>query len=172
MSDPYWSELKYRAVSHFLHDQVRRYGKHLDTEECLAEVWRAYLEAVHTYRNVAGCCSFLTYASIRTEEAIQDMQRRQNERYARESPLSLDACYDGCPETIGQRYFRKSGDFTKQVALWDFARRQGTIQYRILRQLDSGYTDHEIMERDHLPPETYYSLLEDLQAVFRQWQQI
>ncbi len=168
-----WPELKYVAVSRFIGTQVREYRRYFyyaeDEEEFTSEAWRAYLDASYTYHKVEGCCSFPIYASSCIHESLEKMRADRANNFFIENFLSLDFSFEGSNETIGTRYFRKTGDFTNAIALWDFAWRQGKEKYQVLRKLGQGFLDNEIMEEIGLSPEKYYGILEELQQDFRQW---
>ena len=168
----HWTELQFRAANYFIYHQVRQYGRHLDETECMQEGWRAFLTARRQYPQVAGCCSFSVLAERLIWEALEQYRIRRNRLIGLESPLSLDMqCGESC-ESVGNRYFRKTGDCSNSVALWDFAQRQGDVKHRILRQLYFQLDDQEIIEANGLYPEEYYALLEELQAAFEEWQAI
>jgi hypothetical protein len=167
-----WSDLAFQAANHFIHRQIRRYPYHMDYEECIQECWRAFLIAKRTYPQVAGCCNFAVYAERCILEALDFLRRRRNQRIALESRLSLDMRYDGYGEAIGERYFRKTGDFTNAVALWDFAQRLGEIKYHILLQLYDRLEDWEIIEENRMLPEHYYALVREMQEDFAEWEKI
>lgn len=73
-------------------------------------------------------------------------------------------------ETVGARLARKVGDCANSIALWDYAQRQGSVKYRILKQLFYQFEDWEIIEENNLTPDTYYMLLEEIQEAFVEWQ--
>lgn len=161
-----WSEYQFQVANRFISQQVRRYGRHMDEIECMQEGWRAFLYARRTYRKVAGCCNFAVYAEYAVREALDLMRYRRNQRIRLESPCSLDMSYEDGNETVGARLARKVGDCANSIALWDYAQRQGSVKYRILKQLFYQFEDWEIIEENNLTPDTYYMLLEEIQEAF------
>lgn len=170
MSD--WSELQFQTANRFIHQQIRRYGHFMAEDECIQECWRAFLAARRSYLRVSGCCRFTTYAERHILEALDLLRRHRNQRISLESNFSLDMRYEGCSETMRERYFRKTGDCSDSVALWDFAQRQGELKYRILRQLYNQLEDWEIIAENHLRPESYYALLSEIQEAFEEWERL
>lgn len=167
-----WSDAEFQRINGFIHQQVRRYGRSLDKEECFSEAWRAFLEARYTYHLVAGCCSFTVYAERCITESLCRLRRDRNDRMSLESKLSLDMAFMDSDETVGARFFRKVNDCTANVALWDFVERQGEEKHRILRQMNMGMDDGEIMEKNHMDAQTFDRLLAELREAFREWQAI
>ena len=167
-----WPDLKFQIVERFIHKMVRMYGQGMDEEECVAECWRSFLEAQNSYPRVKGCCDFQTYAEYSVQESLNLLRRKRNERISLESGLPLDMCFEGSCETVGQRYFRKTGDFANYVMLKDFMERQGEQSCRILWRMYHLEDDGEIMENERLTPQEYYPILEKLQAAFREWEML
>ena len=167
-----WSNREYRACDRFIRREIGMYGYALDKTVCLHEGWRALLEARHSYRKAAGCCSFSAYAAVCIRERMDLMRRSRNRRISLESRLSLDMCFDGSAESVDTRYFLRVGDCSAWIMLKDFIERQEKQSQRILWQMYRGMSDTEIMEENGMSARDYYRALEGLREAFREWQEI
>lgn len=168
-----WSELEFQAWNRFIYRELQKCPRVLDEEECLSEAWRAFLEARHGYRRVAGCCDFATYAAFCIQERMDLLRRRRNVRISLESGLSLDLCFDGSNESVGSRYYTgRVGDCVAYVLLQDWIERQEALGRHIVRRMLRGMEDQEIMEEMGINAHQYYQELARLQETFRAWQAI
>ena len=167
-----WSNWEYKVAEKIICEAVDNYGQGMDCEECTSEAWRAYLEADRTYCDFSGCCSHKDYAAFRVIEALNQMRQKRNERFALESALSLDMRVEDSNESIGARFGRRYGDFTKHVALWDFVERLGSEKHKLVKQLSHQCSDIEIMEKYGLSRIGFYTILAELQVDFEEWLEI
>lgn len=163
------SDLEFRIMERFVNEGVNKYGQGMDEEECHAEGWRAVLEARESYRRVAGCCDFASFAEHCLEMRLGEMRQARNKWIALHSPCSLDAPYYNSDETIGAHLPNKIGDCSNAVALWDYVTRLGEKKYRVLRLMNWGMSDREIITECQMLPQEYFGILEELQGDFTEW---
>lgn len=171
-----WSPSVYQTAERFIQEQVALYGTNMDHEECRQEAWQALLEAQKSYYRVQGCCSFTVYAANQVRSALQSMRQRRNVRFTIESSFSLDkpaSETSRASESMGARYIHRSiADCTNFVALKDYINQQGRQKSRILWHLYYQADAVEIMETEHLTPDEYQHLLQELRCSFELWQRI
>lgn len=152
------SDYERGQVSCFLYELYLEEGKSLDEETCASEGWIVYLEGRQKYRYDIGDVDYWEYVRINVIKRFKELKNIRNEKIRLESRLSLNRTYGESKEEIGAVLFRKVGDFTNTVALWDYVNRLGELKSNILRLLYRGEEDYNIIKILKLPEEDYYEL--------------
>lgn len=138
------------------------FGKGLLKDDVISVCWVAYLE---NKQKLIGFHSedYWMEAAKYMEKYIAVMRRDRNRRCSVQSKLSMNQTCNDSGEEIGSILFHIYGDFTKSVALWDYARRLGEKKWKIIKCIVYGDDDREIMRRVNMDEECYWEIKKGLQ---------
>ncbi len=155
------SEYERDQVASLIDEVCRQCGGGLDGEELRSNCWLAYFEMK---KKLAGCSSFYFWpvAAEHMIRAAEEMRAARNDRYSLESRMSLNQIARNCGKEIGDAIFPKGNDFTRGVALWDYARRLGETKYRIICYLAQGEEDDYIIEKMAISESRYLEIMAEL----------
>lgn len=139
-------------VEDTLKDHVRRFGRNLDYEDCLAEAWIAYLEALNSYRRVQGCCGWEKYLSLCVQEQLQALRSQRNQHIQIHSSLSLDHPSGEGDSPAGNWLPAQSGNFERTVLFRDYIGQLRSPMKEIAHYMAQGDSPEEVMECMSMTP--------------------
>lgn len=135
-----------------LEGYIRRFGRNLDREDCLAEVWIAYLEALGSYRRVQGCCGWEDYLSLCVQERLQVLRNQRNQHIRLHSGLSLDQPAGEGDSPAGNWLPAQNGNFERSFLFRDYIGQLRPPMKEIAHCMARGDSPEEVMERMSMTP--------------------
>ena len=163
------SEYEYRQVSNFIDEVYFIWGRRLNKTECRGECWIVYFEGKRQYQYNITSEEYWDYILLKIKERLKEMKRIKNERIRLESRMSLNCKYGECKEEIMTIIPNRSGDFVNGIALWDYSKSLGKIKYAILRLMNAGEGDLEIINILGVPECEYYGYKAELRSDFERY---
>lgn len=133
-------------INALLKEYAFRSAPGMDQEECLTELWIAYLEARKSYGSFQGCCGLDAYLAFWLEQALRSLRSQRNGRIRVNSTLSLDQPAGENGPSISSLFPSPSGNFVRKVLFWDYIDRLSPPLHQIARQMALGDSPKEIMD--------------------------
>ena len=153
-------------VEHFLYELYCLLGGSLDEDMCISEGWIVYLEGREKYQYDIGDAAYWEYVQRNVKERLSELKQIRSRRIRLESRLSLNQTFGETKEELGCWLAGKSGDFVNGIALWDYAKRLGSLKYEVLRLMYGREDDYNIMRILELDKENYYEIKKELRKDF------
>lgn len=163
---------EYEQVSYFILQVLAGYKHHMNKNDCIAAGWIAYLEARKRSPYKLTDSRYWSYIYDNLLSCFENLRHQRNAIYCIESNCSLDKTYGECDEPLQSIIPSHHGDFTKRIALFDFAKRLGYKKDRIVHLLYNGEDKDSILQLLPISGTEYDHIIRELQDDFRYYESL